>query len=229
MKFIVLEGLDGAGKSTQIKALGNYLDKKNISQYYIHFPRTDSRIFGDLIARYLRGEFGDLNQLDPYLVALIYAGDRKDAAPDIIKHLNKKDYVIVDRYVYSNIAYQCAKYRNKADQDSLKNWILDLEYNYYRIPRPDLSIFLDVPFKFTEDKLSGQREGDDRNYLKGNKDIHEEDLSFQQFVRTLYFDLAKEDDNLKIIDCGDTTGGILPPEKISERILSILKNKNLIS
>jgi dTMP kinase len=229
MKFIVLEGLDGAGKSTQIKALGNYLDNKNISQYYIHFPRTDSRIFGNLIARYLRGEFGDLNQLDPHLVALIYAGDRKDAAPDILQHLNNNDYVIVDRYVYSNIAYQCAKYKNKQDQDSLKKWILDLEYNYYQIPRPDLSIFLDVPFKFTEAKLSGQREGDDRDYLNGNTDIHEDDLHFQQFVRTLYLDLAGEDDHLKIIDCGDPSGGILPPEKIFEKILTVLKNKNLIS
>lgn len=228
MKFIVLEGLDGAGKSTQMKALGNYLDEKNTPQYYIHFPRTDSRIFGNLIARYLRGEFGDLNQLDPYLVALIYAGDRKDAAPDIIQHLNNKDYVIVDRYVYSNIAYQCAKYKNKKDQDSLKNWILDLEYNYYRIPRPDLSIFLDVPFKFTEDKLSGQRDGDDRDYLKGNTDIHEEDLDFQQFVRSLYLDLAREDEHLKIIDCGNPSGGILPPEKIFEKILTVLKDNNLI-
>ncbi len=228
MKFIVLEGLDGAGKSTQIKALGNYLDKKNIPQYYIHFPRTDSRIFGNLIARYLRGEFGDLNQLDPYLVALIYAGDRKDAAPDILQHLNKNHYVIVDRYVYSNIAYQCAKYKIKQDQDSLKKWILDLEYNYYGIPRPDLSIFLDVPFTFTKDKLSVQREGTDRNYLEGNTDIHEDDLDFQQFVRTLYLDLAKEDDKLKIIDCGDSTGGILSPEKISEKIMIVLKNNNLI-
>ncbi len=228
MKFIVLEGLDGAGKSTQIKALGNYLEKRGISQYYIHFPRTGSRIFGDLIARYLRGEFGDISQLDPYLVALIYAGDRKDAAPDIIRHLENKDYVIVDRYVYSNIAYQCAKIKEKNSQNKLKGWILDLEYNYNQIPKPDVSLFLDVPFKFTSDKLSNQREGDDRDYLKGNTDIHEEDLDFQQFVRTVYLDIAKEDKSLKIIDCNNPNGDILQPESIFKKIISILKSKNLL-
>ena len=228
MKFIVIEGLDGAGKSTQIKFLGDYLNKIGISHYYLHFPRTDSPVFGDLVARFLRGEFGKLDEVNPYLVALIYAGDRKDAAETILQHLKKNQYVIVDRYVYSNIAYQCAKISDERKRNNLKDWIINLEYFYYKIPKPDLSIFLDVPFQFTASKLSKERRGDDRKYLNGNIDIHENDLQFQKFVREVYLNQASIDQSLKIVDCSDQGGIILPPDKIFDKILLILKKHKIL-
>ena len=109
MKFAVIEGLDGSGKSTQLSMLKNYLKAHKISFEYLHFPRTDSPVFGELIARFLRGELGENNAVNPYLVALIYAGDRNDASGLIRGWLNENKLVIVDRYVFSNIAYQCAK------------------------------------------------------------------------------------------------------------------------
>ena len=78
--LIVLEGLDGAGKSTQIKRLTSYFEEQGAACAYLHFPRFDAPVYGELIARFLRGEFGSASEVDPYLVALIYAGDRADAA-----------------------------------------------------------------------------------------------------------------------------------------------------
>ena len=220
--LIVLEGLDGAGKSTQIQRLRQHLEAQGLQTEYLHFPRFDAPVFGELIARFLRGEFGSVEQVDPYLVALLYAGDRNDAAKQIRRWFDEGKVVVLDRYVYSNIGYQCAKLATREERDRLAEWILDLEYNYYGIPRPDLSLFLDVPFAFTERKLSEQREGDDRDYLQGAKDIHEGSLSLQQCVREVYLSAAERDEALRVISCDDGRGGMAAPDAIFERIQTVL-------
>jgi dTMP kinase len=219
MKFLVVEGVDGSGKSTQIKLMIKHLEENGIPYRYVHFPRTDSRIYGELIARFLRGDFGSLNTVDPYLVALLYAGDRKDASPLITEWLEQGYLVLLDRYVYSNVAFQCAKLTDLKQQKALRNWILDLEYNYNDIPRPDLNILLDVPFSFTQNKLAAAREGSERDYLQGLRDIHEEDLDFQKRVRTMYLWQAQTSHDLKIINCVDARGGMQTPDNIFTQIL----------
>jgi len=228
MKLFVIEGLDGAGKSTQIGLLKEYFSKKGFSCEYLHFPRTGSKYFGELIARFLRGEFGALNEVDPWLVAMLYAGDRNDAAGMIETWLKNGSIVLLDRYTYSNIAYQCAKLNDPVEQDKLMKWILDLEFSHFGIPRPGLNIFLDVPFSFTEKKLSSSRTGDDRDYLNGTKDIHEGSLTFQNNVRQMYLKLAHSDNFLSVVDCSDKSGGMLPPGKIFELIVRIMDERKLI-
>ncbi|MBQ5701842.1 MAG: dTMP kinase [Alistipes sp.] len=216
--FIVLEGLDGAGKSTQIKLLRQLFASRGIESEYVHFPRFDSPVFGELIARFLRGELGSVESVDPYIVALLFAGDRADMAPQIRAWQAEGKVVIVDRYVYSNIGYQCAKLATEEQRAKLKQWILDTEYGYYNIPRPDLSLFLDVPFAFTAKSLTEQREGDDRAYLNGSKDIHESSLDLQQMVRNVYLEAAKTDEALEVINCSNAEGGMDTPEGIFARI-----------
>jgi len=115
MKLIVIEGIDGSGKSTQIRLLNDHLTKKGFRCEFLHFPRADAPFFGELISRFLRGEFGALDKVDPWLVAMLYAGDRKDASDLIKGWLDKGNIVLLDRYTYSNIAYQCAKLEKKED------------------------------------------------------------------------------------------------------------------
>jgi dTMP kinase len=156
--FIVLEGLDGAGKSTQIKLLREMVEQAGWECEYLHFPRFDAPVYGDLIARFLRGEFGSVEQVNPYLVALLYAGDRADAAKLINGWMAEGKCVICDRYVYSNVGYQCAKVASEEERKALTEWILKTEFEEFSIPRPTLSLFLDVPFAFTEAKLTAARE-----------------------------------------------------------------------
>lgn len=226
MPLIVLEGLDGAGKSTQIKLLKEFLAKRGVDCEYIHFPRFEAPVYGELIARFLRGELGNIDAVDPYIVALLFAGDRAHAAATICRWLEEGKYVVLDRYVNSNIAYQCAKLSDREQQDALRVWINELEYGVNNIPRPDVSAFLDVPFEFTRRNLLSQRDGDDRDYLRGAEDIHEASLDFQHRVRDIYLRIAETDGRLQVIDCADITGAMGSSEavfaKIEEQITPFL-------
>jgi dTMP kinase len=227
MKLFVIEGVDGAGKSTQIRLLKDFFSEKGYNSEYLHFPRTETPYFGELIARFLRGEFGSLNEVDPYLVAMLYAGDRKDASTIINSWLKEGKIVLLDRYTYSNIAYQCAKLKNKPDQNKLMHWILSLEFNHFAIPKPDLNIFLDVPFAFTEKNLAKTRTGNDRDYLNGTRDIHEESLVFQKKVRDIYLRVSQSDERLAVVNCSNEDGVMLNPSEIFDLIIKIFKEKKL--
>ena len=220
--FIVLEGLDGAGKSTQIGLLRERFAQRGIESAYLHFPRFDAPVYGELVARFLRGEFGSADRVDPYLVALLFAGDRAEAAPQIRQWIADGKAVLLDRYVYSNVGYQCAKLPAGDERRRLARWILDLEFGHNALPRPDLSLFLDVPFSFTERKLSAVREGDDRSYLQGAEDIHESSLALQRAVREVYLDTAALDPALRVVDCSNDCGGRETPQGIFAKICDLL-------
>jgi dTMP kinase len=219
MGFIVIEGLDGSGKSTQLKLLRDYLQKKSIPFKYLHFPRLEEGIYGKLIARFLRGEMGANDQVDPYLVALIFAGDRTEASSLIRGWIDQGYQVIIDRYVYSNIAFQCAKLNTSGEKEQLRDWILRFEYEHNLLPKPDINLYLNVPFEFTKKQLNKERDGDDRAYLKGERDIHEENLDFQEKVRQVYLSLHSFVSDLELIDCIDNKGQMRSPEAISEQIV----------
>lgn len=217
--LIVMEGLDGAGKSTQVKKLREYLPSVCPSLKYIHFPRYDAPVYGDLIGRFLRGDFGDNAHVHPQLVALLFAEDRHGAVPQMKRSLERGGTLLLDRYVYSNIAYQCAKMPDEASASRLKDWILQTEYGHFGLPRPGLNIFLDVPIGFVRRSLSADRSTDDhREYLDGGKDIHEADIEFQEKVRSWYLRQAQDDPSFVIVDCSAPDGSMLPPDDIFAKV-----------
>ncbi len=220
--LVVLEGLDGAGKSTQVKKLKTYLESLFGSLEYVHFPRYDAPVYGDLISRFLRGDFGSNEAVHPQLVALLFAEDRHGAAPAIKQVLDNGGTVLLDRYVYSNIAYQCAKLSDNAEAERLRDWIFNTEYGDFDLPKPDLNIFLDVPIGFVESKLKADRGGEDREYLGGAQDIHEADIEFQKRVRAIYQRQCELDPKFIRIDCSDEYGEMLPPGAIFAKVKEIV-------
>lgn len=222
--LIVLEGLDGAGKSTQVKKLKSYLESIFDCLEYIHFPRYNSPVYGDLISRFLRGDFGNNENVHPQLVALLFAEDRHGVAPKMKKVLSEGGNILLDRYVYSNIAYQCAKLPDPNEAESLRKWIFNTEYGDFALPKPDLNIFLDVPIGFVESKLKNQRGGADREYLSGAQDIHEADIEFQKRVRNIYRRQCELDEKFIRIDCSDEYGQMLPPNEIFAKVKEVVDN-----
>ncbi len=222
--LIVLEGLDGAGKSTQINLLQQYFETRGSKVKYLHFPRFDAPVFGDLIARFLRGDFGKIEEVHPMLVALLFAEDRRDASRQIKDWIDAGYHVILDRYLYSNIAFQCAKCSDPNVAIELRDWIFDTEFNKFEIPVPDLNLFLDVPLNFVDEKLKETRLGSERDYLKGKRDIHEESISFQSRVRKIYIMECEKGEGLIRVNCSSDNGVMLSAESIFGKIKVLLDN-----
>lgn len=224
-KFIAVEGLDGAGKSTQIALLTNYLESKNEKTKFVHFPRSNQGMFGELIAKFLRGEFGDVKNVHPQLVALLFAEDRKEFATTINEWLKEGYFVLVDRYVLSNIAFQCAKLESEDEKQYLRNWINEFEYNYNKIPKPHFSIYLDVPFTFVEAALDKRRANEDREYLQGKDDIHEKDFSLQRAVKKEYDTLLATDKTINRIACFNEDQQMRPIADIHAEIIQLVNSQ----
>ena len=217
-KLISAEGLDGSGKSTQCNLIKKYFDNRKLSHSFFHFPMYGDNQFSDVIAKFLRGEFGGINEVSPYFVANIYAMDRYMFLPTLQQALDTTDVVLLDRYVFSNLAYQGAKYPNGSiASDQVKKWIMDFEFDFLKLPYPDLNIFFDVPTEITGKRLEDQR-GDDKEYLQGRqKDIHEEDMEFQERVRQNYLGVMSASPNCKIVPCTLLVGDknfVIPADKL---------------
>ena len=204
-KLVVLEGTDGAGKSTQVEKVKAYFEANSLKYQYFHFPMYGHNEFSEVIAKFLRGEFGGVDDVDPYFVANIYGMDRFMFLPELKKAIEENDVVLLDRYVFSNLAFQGAKYKDPAQSAMIKNWIHQFEFGFLKLPYPDLSIFFDVPMDVVEERLDGKRIGQDREYLMGKRDIHEADLNFQSRVRDNYLGLVGAT-NYKIIQCAQEVG-----------------------
>ena len=175
-KFIVLEGGDAAGKGTQIKLITEYLTSINKTYISIHFPMYGQNEFANIISSFLRGEFGDIDEVDPLFVANIYAMDRYKYKTQLMKHLDVYDYVIVDRYVHSNMAFQGSKYKDDEKKQGIIKWINDFEFRFLQLPYPDLIMFFDLPIDVIKERLEKGRTGEDRDYLEGKQDIHEKKI-----------------------------------------------------
>ena len=215
-KLIVLEGLDGSGKSTQVKKVLSYFQEKNLKHQFFHFPMYGHNKFSQTIEMFLRGEFGDNNDVDPYFVANNYAMDRFMFKPELEKALEENDVVFLDRYVFSNIAYQCAKTTNTDERDKLHDWINEFEFNFLKLPYPNLIMYLDVPIDVIRERLAQKREGSDRTYLNGKEDIHEKDTDFLTKVAEVYQTIKDHRyKNYKIIETV-TQDKVLSPDELFE-------------
>ena len=139
--------------------------------------------------------------------------------------LSKGGTVLLDRYVYSNIAYQCAKLKDDSEAQKLRDWIFNTEYGDFSLPKPDLNIFLDVPISFVEKKLQSSREGHDRDYLDGAQDIHEADIEFQKRVRSIYRKQCESDPDFIRIDCSDQYGMMMAPGEIFAKVKAVVDER----
>lgn len=191
-KLIVIEGSDGSGKATQTRKLYERLRDLEVNVRRVSFPNYESESSA-LIRMYLRGDFGGTaEEVNPYASATFYAVDRFANFFEWKDFYQSGGLILSDRYVGSNMVYQAAKLNRKADRTKFLAWLDDLEYKHFGIPRPDLTIFLDMP---PEISAILRRE-------RGREDIHESDAAFMQKVYNVYKETAQKY-GWKVVNCAD--------------------------
>ncbi|HOZ36975.1 MAG TPA: dTMP kinase [bacterium] len=220
-KLIIIEGIDGSGKATQTKKLVERLRQEGENVETFSFPRHGQKFFGVLVDQYLNNEFGDAATLDPRVSSLFFACDRWEAKAMLDKWLESGKIVVLDRYATSNMGHQISKISDPKKRDEMLDWLVELEFKTFKIPEPDIVIFLDVNVD-TVTRLIEQRSLAGKEYIKGKKDGLENNLEHLQRARDTYRYLAKQFDYWHIVDCVEA-GQLLPIEKIHERIWTIIK------
>ena len=216
-KLIVIEGTDGSGKSTQFRMMSQRLEKEGVSFKHIVFPRYDQESSA-LIRMYLGGAFGtNPTDVNAYAASAFYAVDRfASYKQDWGKWYEEGGLVLSDRYTTSNAVHQASKETGLARQAYLK-WLYDFEYDKLGLPRPDLTIYLDVPTDYT-DKLLRHREQDTNTQA----DIHEKDMQYLATCRQCGRSAA-EFYGWKIINCVKD-GAMRTIEDIHEEIFAAVRN-----
>jgi len=218
-KFIVIDGSDGAGKKTQADLLVAKLKSLGRQVAYYDFPQYSESFFGRMVGRYLNGEFGEADDVSPYLSSLLYAGDRFEASDNIKKDLLAGKIVISNRYIQSNMAFQSAKLKTPAEKKRFLTWLEELEYKKFNIPKADLVIYLYLPFLVSQGLVAKKEK---RDYTNKTHDIHEKNTDFLSRVEKEYLKLAKNNLEWQKIDCS-AKGGILSREIIAEKIFEKVK------
>jgi dTMP kinase len=216
-KLIAVEGIDGSGKRTQVELLTKTLQSEGCSVYTTGFPQYDSW-FGHMIGKFLNGELGQLDNVDPHFTAMLYAGDRFEAKPRLEAALGQGQVVLADRYIASNLAHQVARAAPSRREEFLA-WIEHLEYEIYGLPREDMILYLRVP-PLEAQKLVAQKAA--RSYTTAQKDLLEDSLLHLEQAAGMYDALAKRPSWITI-ECFDESRKVMrAPEAIAAEVLNAI-------
>ena len=216
-KLIVIEGTDGTGKATQAELLVNYLKKKKTRVKYYDFPQYHGTFFGDMVARFLRGEYGSFLKTSPYFVCLPYALDRASVGEEMNSWLNKGGWIICNRYTSSTLSHQTAKMENPKDRNAFIKWSQQLEYEELGVPKEDKVICLNVPTKIAS--TLNLKKGFRTHLKKMRKDLAERDAKHQKSASDMYVTLAKRLRHWELIKCVDAKGNLLPIATIHQKVV----------
>ena len=225
-KFIVIEGLDGSGKSTQGNLIFDHLKSDGHVVEKIDFPQYGQKSAG-LVEEYLNGKYGNV---DPYKASIFYACDRYDGSFKIRKWLDEGKIVICDRYVASNMGHQGGKIKDDNERDKYLKWLYNFEYNLLKIPKPDINIILETSVELSmqvSNKISDKKKIKKRELYLGDsekQDIHEADKDHLKNTLDSYLKLANDyPDEFKIIDCLEN-GELISIAQVQQKVWAIVKN-----
>ncbi|HEV7424528.1 MAG TPA: thymidylate kinase [Candidatus Paceibacterota bacterium] len=226
-KLIVIDGADGSGKATQVELLHKRLKKEGHIVKIIDFPEYYKNFFGKFIGHCLSEQYYNWLNIHPKIASMAYAADRWESSAEVREWLKKGHIVLANRYVSANQIHQGGKIANNKKRADFIKWLDEMEYEVFKIPRPDITLYLDLPTKIVLKLLQHRNSSKmKRAYLKNKKDVHEMDINFLLNSRKSALKLVKEIKNFIKIDC--TEKGIIKTrenihQEIYEKVKKIIK------
>ncbi len=221
-KLIVIDGTDGSGKSTQIELLATRLKKEGYKIKVVDFPEYYNNFFGKFIGHCLSEQYYNFLKVHPKIASVLYAADRFESSGDIRKHLESGYIVLANRYVSANQIHQGGKISNAKKREDYLEWLDEMEYKVFKIPRPDIVLYLSLPIKNILELIDERNRKTKRSYLKNKKDVHESDKDFLINSRKSAMWLATKLKNFIKIDCA-VKNTIRTREDIHEEVYSNIK------
>lgn len=223
-KLIVIEGTDGTGKATQAGLLIERLKKLEFRVRMFDFPRYGENIFANTVAAYLRHEYGNALEVDPYLASLPYSADRWKASHKMKDDLRNGVIIVSNRYTSASMGHQGSKIRDKEKRKAYFEWLKKIEQSEegFGIPKPDVTVLLYLDPRISQSLVDKKAE---REYMQGKKrDGHESSATHLQEAAQTFLEIAKVEENWRLIDCMNEKGdGILSPIVISDKIWDAIK------
>ncbi len=217
-KLIVIDGTDGSGKGTQTDLLISKLRSEGFDVEKADFPRYGNKS-ATLVEEYLNGNFGSADEVGPHRASIFYACDRYAASLEMKKWLDEGKIVVSNRYTSANMGHQTGKIKDLTERDEFLDWIQNLEFNIFQIPRPDINILLYMPPEIGQ-KLVDQKGA--RDYVGGDKrDIHEADLDHLKNAADAFAYVANKYDWININCAPD--GNLLSIETIHDLLWDKIK------
>lgn len=222
-KFIVIDGTDGSGKATQVAILKERLEKEGYKVKVADFPEYENNFFGKFIGHCLTEQYYNFIGTHPKIASVLYAADRWESKEKIEDWLKKGFVVISNRYVSANQIHQGGKIANPKKREAFIKWLDEMEYKVFKIPRPNLTIYLSLPIDIVL-QLIAKRESSQmkRKYLRKHKDVHENDVNFLINSRKSAMWLSKFLPNFTKIECAKKNA-ILNREEIHEMVYREVK------
>ena len=214
-KLVAIEGIDGSGKGTQARLLVDRLNAEGTRAALLSFPRYEATFFGARIGDFLNGRFGSLDAVDPFLAALLFAGDRAESKPVLDAALAEHEVVVLDRYVASNVAHQGAK-RVGGERAELVRRIEHVEFALNGLPRPGVTVWLDLPVPLATRLIAAKNA---RSYTDRAADLQEEDAAHLAATAVVYADLAA-DPGWARVACADDRN-VRPVNDIAEDVFTV--------
>ena len=216
-KLIVIDGTDGSGKATQVALLTKRLKKDGYTIKNVDFPEYYKNFFGKFIGHCLSEQYYNFVKVHPKIASVLYAGDRFESKEQIEKWLKSGYIVLANRYVSANQIHQGGKIKSAKKRADFIKWLDEMEYKVFKIPRPDVVFYLDLPISISKKLMKERNKNSSRSYLGTKKDAHEKDTEFLENSRKSALWLAKTQSYYKKVDCA-IKNSIRTREDIHEEI-----------